>query len=122
MSAMERSEVLDPAEVVISVSPRLFGDALSVALRHQGLEVSVCPVPDRRQAPRDPRRFDLAVTSGPLPRDVEADTVIVIPPGNDCLVASVIRAESEETLTLSDLESLLGLVRDLLGGDASFSV
>jgi hypothetical protein len=77
-------------QVLISVEPRILGDVLAVLMRRPSVGVSVCPPVDRRSAPREPRRFTVAVVSGDLPRDAAADTVIRVqePEVRSCLATA----------------------------------
>ena len=67
-----------PPQVLVRVAPRLLGDALTVALREQGLSVHCCPEVERRGNPRPPRRYAVAVVTEALPSDVAAGEVIRI--------------------------------------------
>jgi hypothetical protein len=118
--------------VVVSVSPRVLGDALSVALRDRELEVEVrsdlaledcpdlkmrvCGEPSPPEASATAGRFDLAVTSGDLPPDVVADVIVVLPTEAGDPTVRILRASHpEERRDLATLESVLRLVADLLG-------
>jgi hypothetical protein len=103
--------------VVVSVSPRMLGDALSVALRAQDLEVEFRPAQPPEQDTHGEHRFDLAVTSGDLPPGVAADVVVVIPGGpEDCTVRILRPSAPEERRDLPTLDEVLRLVTGLLNG------
>lgn len=105
--------------VVLSVSPRMLEDTLTVALREQDLEVEIHPDCPARSQPVDEERFDLAVTSGALPRGVAADVVVVIPSDPQDRAVRILRpSQPEERREVRTLDGVLSLVRNLLGDES----
>ena len=102
----------DPRRVVVAVSPRLLGDALSVALRDRDLEV-VVRLPDGDETEKN--HFDLALVTAPLSESVDADVIIVLPT-NFTEAAATVRHVSgiEERRAVGGLTDVLRLIDGLL--------
>jgi hypothetical protein len=102
--------------VLVSVLPRLFADALSIAMRAHGVEVVRHLDPDSC-ALNDRSAVDVAITTGSLPDGIRAATVIVLPePGGPAPAARVIGVGgAEDREHLGDLADVVALVRRHLG-------
>lgn len=100
--------------MVVAVSPRILGDALSVALREHDLEVIVC-LPGTVSAVDVP--FDVALMTEPAPSDVAADALVILPatPG-DHMVTIVLATGVVERRALVGLDDVVDLVEGLANG------
>jgi hypothetical protein len=108
---MGKSGGVERMRVVIAVEPKLFGEALARALQRE--DVDVIDLTDSPPAGLPPleRRFDVALTSGSLPGDLDVHVVIELPetPGKPG-TGTVRRAGDAEDVELEDLDALIELV------------
>ncbi len=105
-----------PSRVVVSVAPRMLGDALSVALAQHDLQVTVLP---HDPPPATPEHYDVAViTSDALPPDLVADVVIRIPdPADPHAVGTLAdRGRSVTHITIRSLSDIVALVNRFVAG------
>lgn len=97
------------SRVVVLVTPRMFGDALSVALAQHDLEVTVLPP---ESPPAAPEHYDVAVISScRLPPDFAADVVIHLPePSSVGGLGSVADVGGRVEVAIHDLADVVHLV------------
>jgi hypothetical protein len=93
--------------VILSVAPRILGDALSVVLADENLEAVV--LGDHPSARSE--HYDVAVVSGAEPDDLDADAVIYLPDDPRTGAGRVATARSEEAVTVVGVEDLVAAVR-----------
>jgi hypothetical protein len=98
--------------VFVRVAPRLLGDALSMVLR--GQEIDVVLDPEQGLAIIElPERFDVALVTGPLPSDVDAGIVVLLDDAGSR--ARILPAGQDVELPPGDeLGALVDILRDVL--------
>lgn len=101
-----------PSRVVVSVAPRVFGDALSVALSQHDLVVTV--MPSSEAVPSSGEHYDVAViSSAHLPAGFVADVVIRIPDAADPAgVGTLADTSGCADVPIRDLTDIVALVND----------
>lgn len=103
--------------VAVALTPRLFGDAVSVILRRADREVCVFVDDSIGASEAEQEPFDLAVVSGEPPRRMRARVVIRLPddPSTGGL-ASVETASASEPFAFAGLSDVVTLVNELCDG------
>jgi hypothetical protein len=103
------------SRVVVLVTPRMFGDALSVALAHHDLEVTVLPP---ETPPATPEHYDVAViSSSQLPPDFAADVVICLRgPTESGGLGSVADVGGRVEVAIRDLSDVVDLIHRATAG------
>jgi hypothetical protein len=100
-----------PHRVAVTVSPRVWGDALSVALRAQNVEVVTRPHGLLGPEPG----FSLALTTGEALEG--ADISVILPTCPETRTARIARPRGpDEERCVGNLDDVLDLVIELLAG------